>query len=158
MVSEETWSSCTDGSTVGLYIIHGAAHVWPPYGPGAPLNYPTSEEVWAFLSAHSAAPSHLSSSDVKLLSVRVRVIGRNQAVVSKFHLGEKVTIDEEIGSARNAAARKTFTLDAGAVTVLRLALALRTRAGTYQDVFKIRDSYGRQLTVSRTIRVPEARS
>ena len=55
-VIERTWTSCRDGTAVALYMIQGAVHVWPPYGTGAPTNYPTSEAVWAFLSAHRAAP------------------------------------------------------------------------------------------------------
>jgi polyhydroxybutyrate depolymerase len=55
-VIEQTWPACRGGTAVALYKIQGAVHVWPPYGTGAPTNYPTSEAVWAFLSAHRAAP------------------------------------------------------------------------------------------------------
>jgi polyhydroxybutyrate depolymerase len=154
VVTQETWSSCTNGSSVGLYVIHGADHVWPPYGLGAPQNYPTSEEVWAFLSAHRAAPKALTSSEAKLLSVRVSLIGRNRTVMSKFRVDEMVTIDEKIGTAGNTVVRKTFTLHAGALAPLRLQLPRAAKAGSYQDVFAIRDSYGRKLSVTRTLHVP----
>jgi polyhydroxybutyrate depolymerase len=156
VVSQQTWSSCTDGSAVGLYVIHGADHVWPPYGVGAPQNYPTSEEVWAFLSAHRAAPSHLSASDAKLLSLRVSLGGRSRAVMSKFRLDETVTIGVQIGTVRDPVARKTFTHRNGAHVPLRLTLPPATKAGSYEAVFTIRDSYGRELVITRTIRVRDA--
>jgi polyhydroxybutyrate depolymerase len=156
VVSQSTWSSCPDGSAVGLYIIHGAAHVWPPYGVGAPQNYPTTEEVWAFLSAHPAARSQLSSSDVKLLSVPVSAAHRTRTVTSKFRVGETLTIDEEIGPTRHPIAHKTFAVHQGAPARLKLTLPPRTKGGTYQDVFTIRDPYGRELSLTKSIRVPDA--
>jgi poly(3-hydroxybutyrate) depolymerase len=51
-VRQQTWTACTAGTTVALYVVHGAGHVWPPFGTGAPSDYSASEAVWAFLSSH----------------------------------------------------------------------------------------------------------
>jgi poly(3-hydroxybutyrate) depolymerase len=50
-VRELLWRNCAGASAVALYIVHGAGHVWPPYGPGAPQDYSASAAVWSFVSS-----------------------------------------------------------------------------------------------------------
>jgi polyhydroxybutyrate depolymerase len=151
-VLQQTWTSCTDRSAVALYVVQGAQHVWPPYGVGAPQDYPASEAVWAFLSAHTAAPNRPSAS---VTSLRVRTVGRKRDLVAKFRLGEAVTLHEALLLRGRTLASKTFRLAAGAGRNTTLVSPQTARAGQYTLSFRCTDSYGRMLTLSRTLKLPK---
>jgi polyhydroxybutyrate depolymerase len=151
-VSQQTWGACTDGSAVALYIVHGAGHVWPPIGAGAPQDYSASEAVWAFFAAHRAAPRTVGA---KLTSVRVMRKGKSRAVVSSFRLGEPVTVVETIARGHRTLLRKVFQLQRGANNVAaNLAVPHSVGAGRYTIGVAIGDQYGRKLIVLRSVRLP----
>ncbi len=153
-VTQQTWTSCTDGTSVGLYTIQGAGHVWPPYGTGAPQDYPTSEAVWSFLSAHSAAPLSFSASEASLLSLRVTRVRRSRTAVAKFRLHEPLTVAETIGPHLSRPVRKTFQDKHPSLAQLSLSIPTRVSAGSYNDVIALQDSYGRTRIYTESIRLP----
>ncbi len=152
-VLQQTWTACTDGSAVGLYVIHGGGHDWPPYGDGSPTNYSASAAIWAFFSAHRASPTSLSG-DAKLNSVRVVRTGRKRAVVSSFRFGELVGVQETLLAGHRSVASSTTHASKG---TFKLTLAVRSQvnSGHYSLQMVLLDTYGRRLTMSRTIHLPK---
>ena len=86
-VEQETWSACTDGSVVAEYIVHGAGHVWPPIGTGAPSDYSASEAVWAFFSNLHAAPLTIGK-DATAGPIVVKRSGKKRTITATISLKE----------------------------------------------------------------------
>lgn len=154
-VREQIWSSCTDGSAVGLYLIQGASHVWPPYGVGAPQDFPTSQEVWAFLRPFRAAPLTLTSGDVRLLSLKVALGRGRRMLVASWATGEPLTIKAVLGPHQRLALLTSLTSTQPSLSTapgqLTIRVPAKMAAGVYSVVFTIVDTYGRRLTVTRTV-------
>ncbi len=152
-VTQMIWPSCASGTAVGLYELSGAAHVWPPYGVGAPQNYPTSQEVWNFLAAHRATPTSLSSPDAQLLGVRVSVSRGTRVVTASFRLDEPLAVSETLTARGKRAVRAHGDLASGSSVQLRLVLSRRVAAGRYRLTLALKDSFGRTATFSQTVAV-----
>lgn len=155
VATQETWSSCSDGSAVGLYIIPGAGHVWPPWSSGSP-QYPTSEEIWTFLSAHRASPRSLSSADAKLLSLHAAVaLGARTIVAATFRIGEPLAIVATLGPHAARPLSKTIRVRQRGQRVATFAWSfpVGVLAGAYQLVaLNLRDSYGRTRRIIRSLK------
>jgi polyhydroxybutyrate depolymerase len=151
-VLQQTWTACTDGSAVGLYVIKGGGHDWPPVGAGSPTNYSASAAIWAFFSAHRASPTSLSS-DAKLSSPPVVLAVGHRTVVTTFHVGELVSVRETLLLGHRSLATDQTRLDKGTRTVTWV-LSSQIRAGRYALRLVLVDAFGRRLTVTQTIRLP----
>ncbi len=150
VVSQQTWSLCADASAVSLVLLQGAAHVWPPIGAGAPANYSASRAVWAFLSAHRAAPSSLTASDAKLLSLRVRpAAGGRTRLVATLRISEPLTVAASLASRSSPKTIRYYKLGPRTVTA---AWAFSGGShGHHRVVLTLRDSYGRTRQFTRTV-------
>lgn len=150
VVTQQTWTSCADGSSVALILVQGAAHVWPPIGVGAPPNYSASQAVWAFLSPHRAAPSSLSASDAKLLSLRASpASGRRTSFTATLRVSEPLTVTASLASGSPRKAIHLYKVGPRTVTVA-WTFAISTH-GSYRVVVTLRDSYGRTRRVTRSV-------
>jgi hypothetical protein len=152
----QTWSSCSGGSAVRLVVIQGGHHTWPylaPPGAAASGNpdaqFSASQAIWAFLSAHRLESIGAA---VRLSSLRVKKTGHQRAVVASFGLDEPVSVRVTVGSHKLAS--KQFKLARGAQMQVTVKVPGRSKAGQYTVTFVILDSYGRQLKLARTIRLP----
>jgi polyhydroxybutyrate depolymerase len=152
VVKEQTWTSCADGTQVGFYAIAGAQHVWPPYGVGAPKNYPTSQEVWSFLSRFRASPTSLSSANAAVLSLSAHHSGRRRQLVAAVRLDESMTAAVIARGPNHATLRKQVKLRAGRHQIT-LTVPARVRGGRYAAQFIFEDMYKRHLTVTRHVRL-----
>jgi polyhydroxybutyrate depolymerase len=152
-VLQQTWTDCTDGSAVGLYVIKGGGHDWPPYGVGSPTDYPASAAIWAFLSAHRAASTSLSG-DAKLSSPPVVQVGDKRMAVSIFRLGESVALTETLFAGHRSVATHTARLAKGRSRVAWIVPA-QLKAGRYSLELLLQDMYRRQLSISRMINLPK---
>lgn len=155
-VTELTWPSCASGTSVALYEVIGGGHDWPPYGLNAPQNYPTSQAVWNFLSAHRASPTSLSSSDARLLGVRVALASGKRVVTASFRLDEPVAVTETLSAHRKGTVRNRASLLSGSNVQLRLVLSSRVTAGRYRLTLALKDSFGRAASFSQIVTVHAA--
>jgi polyhydroxybutyrate depolymerase len=151
-VEQETWSACTDGSVVAEYIVHGAGHVWPPIGTGAPSDYSASEAVWAFFSNLRAAPLTIGR-DATAGPIVVKRSGKKRTVTATISLKEPATVTETFGTTHSLIASKVVLAKAGRL-LASLSLPTATKGGTYAVSVAVVDSYGRKLTVTHPVRVP----
>jgi polyhydroxybutyrate depolymerase len=152
-VLQQTWTACTDGSAVGLYVIEGGGHDWPPYGVGSPTNYSASAAIWAFFSAHRASSTSLSG-DAKLSSPPMVRVGDKRTVVSTFRLDESVALHETLLAGHSSVATHTARLDKGTPRVAWV-VPDQLNAGRYSLRLILQDTYGRRLTLTKTIRLPK---
>jgi hypothetical protein len=153
-VLQQTWSGCVNGSAVALYLVQGAGHVWPPYGPGAPTNYSASAAIWKFFSNIQAAPTSAGAVSISSLQVSVQKHRHARTIVASFTLGEAVKIVETL--AGRIPVHGSFSLATSGRPVSQLSVPRGVKAGKYTLTFAISDSYGRTLSLSRTIRLPAA--
>jgi polyhydroxybutyrate depolymerase len=149
-VSQQVWTACADGSAVSLILIQGAHHVWPPNGLGAPLNYSASEAIWAFLSAHTAAPVSLTTSDAKLLSLRAhtRSSGRTRFTAT-LRVAEPLSIVATLGS---GSAQRTIHLTRIGQRTVTVSWSFAVARRSYRVVLTLRDPYGRTRTITRAVK------
>ncbi len=150
VVAQQSWSACIDGSAVSLVLVQGAQHGWPPYANGAPPSYRASLTVWAFLSAHTAAPLSLTTSDARLLSLKATSGGGRTKFSARLRVSEPLTIVATLGSSRRP--RRTIYLTRlGQRTVtVSWSLAVGPRS-SYRVVLTLRDSYGRTRRITRSV-------
>ncbi|MDQ6605515.1 MAG: alpha/beta fold hydrolase [Actinomycetota bacterium] len=156
-VTFEIWSSCVDSSSVALTYVGGGLHNWPggptitakpdPYSK----RYSASQAIWAFLSPHTLSPTKLAGS---LLSVKATG-GKRRTIAATFQLAESVDVTAALRGRGHTFRFRTAALRAGAAKQLRIRVPLSTAGGRYSIKLTIVDSYGRQLTVTRTTRVPK---
>jgi polyhydroxybutyrate depolymerase len=163
-VVQQTWGSCVDGSAVGLYVVQGGHHAWPgaygETGPDAPGQYDASETVWAFFAQHSGGS--LTRPNAKLVSVRVTGKGKNRRLYISLTIGEYVAVTETIvahrktlGSGIHHAAQSGALAQAATVPVsIKYGLPRGIKRGRYQLQMRVQDSYGRAMTVTRTLSLP----
>ncbi|HEY6397225.1 MAG TPA: PHB depolymerase family esterase [Solirubrobacteraceae bacterium] len=151
VVSQQSWTGCTDHSSVSLVLVQGASHGWPPYAIGAPENYRASLTVWAFLSSHTAAPLSLTAADAKLLSVQAGRGARNTTkLTATLRVAEPLTVVAALGPS-NAPPRTTSLPRLGQRTVI-LSWRFHVPPGrSYRVVLTFRDSYGRTRHVTRSV-------
>jgi polyhydroxybutyrate depolymerase len=150
----EEWVSCTDRATVGEYIVHGGGHTWPYVGAtdsSAPAQFDASVAVWAFVSAHSLGPA---TPGAKLLSLRASRSHRKRVLTATLQLTEPLSIRERLLKSR-ATRPKTFHLQPGSRVKMTYAISHATSAGRFVVSFAVRDAYNRQLTFTRSIRLPK---
>jgi hypothetical protein len=148
-VTQQEWSACVGGSSVALYLIHGAHHVWPPRGPGAPNEYSASAAVWAFLSAHRAASRSLSASEASVSSVRGRLAGTQLRIRATVRAAEPVTISAMLAPLATGTRAKNIRLTRPGVHTISLDWTLPAGAsiGAYSLSLLLRDRYGRTRRV-----------
>jgi polyhydroxybutyrate depolymerase len=153
-VTQQTWGSCADGSAVGLYVIQGGIHTYPgaagtPAGPDAQYN--ATNAIWAFFAAH--ASGSLTRPSASLSSVRVLGSGSQRAVRATLALAEAVSVHGTITAGRRTIAGGNFQLGRSGAASLALRVG-SAASGSYTLRLKIRDSYGRAGTITRTIQLP----
>jgi polyhydroxybutyrate depolymerase len=151
-VVQQTWNACTDGSAVALYVIKGGGHDWPPIGAGSPTDYSASAAIWAFFSAHRATPTSISS-DAKLTAPPGVHPGAKRTLMSDFHLGEPVAVQETLLAGHRSVATHAARLAKGS-SKLAWLMPGQLQAGRYLLRMVLQDAYGRRLTVSRTVDLP----
>jgi polyhydroxybutyrate depolymerase len=163
-VVQQTWGSCVDGSAVGLYVVRGGHHAWPgaygETGPDAPGQYDASEAVWAFFAQHSGGS--LTKPAAKFVSVRIAGKGNNRHMFVSLTIGEYVTVTETIvahrktvGSGIHHAAQSGALAQAATVPAsIKYGLPRGIKRGRYQLQVRVQDSYGRTMTVTRTVSLP----
>jgi dienelactone hydrolase len=156
-VTQQIWTSCNDGSAVGLYVLAGGQHLWPYLrtpvvaAAGNPdAQYGASQAIWSFLSARRslgfAASAHLST--LRLQYPR----HAEQVVVASFRLHEHpIIVSATVGRAGRQLTTKRARLSHGLNVALSLALPRMATAGRYWVAFALKDSYGRHLQFVRTI-------
>ena len=132
--------------------MHGAGHVWPPVGTGAPSDYSASEAVWAFFSGLRAAPLNIGT-DASVSSIAVKQSGSKRTVITTVSLKEPTMISSTFGTTRTRLASKVYLGNASRF-VANLSIPSATKGGTYLVTISIADTYGRKLSVSRRVRVP----
>jgi polyhydroxybutyrate depolymerase len=154
-VLQQNWTGCVNGSAVALYLVQGAGHVWPPYGPGAPSNYSASQAIWSFFSNIQAAPT-TAAGTVAIRSLQVSVQKRHfkRTVIVSFGLAEPVTIVEMLAGHRLVHA--SFKLAAGVTARSQLPVPRWIKRGRYTLTFAVTDAYGRTLSLTRTFKLPAA--
>jgi hypothetical protein len=84
--------------------------------------------------------------------------GASREVVLAIAVGEPVTVGARLSVGRHDLAFGTSTPTGGTPVRLVLRVPSRNRAGRYSVKIVLRDSFGRILTLRRTIRIPAARS
>lgn len=158
---QQSWTPCTDGSAVGLYVVQGGTHIYPqdaqfhlsPSNPDAQYN--ATSAIWAFLSGQQAR----FTVDASLLSLRIKSIRHGKRsqreVVAGFRLGGPMGVTTDLLSGRRIAAGHVFGFASGGRTQAILPLSSKTRAGRYAVQFVLVDPYGRKLSIRRTIRIPK---
>jgi polyhydroxybutyrate depolymerase len=156
-VQQETWTGCTDGSAVALYIIQGAHHVWPPYGEGAPQDYSASAAVWSFLSQFRSTPTGLTGADARLGGVRTKTQGGNRLVLVSLALSEPLTATLVLLRPRGFRPRqRTVLSQVGASRpTVQLKIPGWVRAGKYRLSVTLTDTYGRSFTLQRAVKLPK---
>jgi polyhydroxybutyrate depolymerase len=154
--AQTTWSQCNEGTTVGEYVLAGGLHRWPgsPGSVGPDAQYAAAPALWSFLSQHSlTSPSKVSAT---LSSVRVSG-GRSRRVrvVLAPLVETSVLAVVTLTTRRHRVASKRFNgLGPGPQAPLVLPVPKHTKRGRYTLQLGLRDSYGRTLTIVRTISVP----
>jgi polyhydroxybutyrate depolymerase len=151
-VDQKTWTSCIDGSAVALYVIHGAQHVWPPFGVGAPNLYSASVAVWNFFRAHKAAPT---TPGARGFSFQADQRGRTRTVVVTFRSTESVIVTETLAAKNRRLTRASFVINQAGRSQVTLTIPPKTKAGTYTVTTTVVDSFGRKLWVTHNVRVPK---
>ena len=151
VVSQHTWTVCADGSAVSLILVQGAAHVWPPAGVGAPTGYSASQAVWAFLSSRRAAPSSLTPSDARLLSLRAsRAPGGGTRLTATLRVSEPLTVTASLAS---GSPRRAFYFHRSGSRAVTASWTLAVGAhGHHRVVLTLRDSYGRTRQLTRSVK------
>lgn len=154
-----TWSRCTNGTSVGLYVIQGGHHTWPgTYGlaPSDPdSQYNASEGIWAFFAAHPETGS-LAAPVASLTSVHYARAGKRRRVLASFSLGESVTVIETLSAHRLVFTTSVFHLGRSSLVSPVLGVPRRAKRGNYSLNIRIVDFYGRSLTLQRNVRVPNS--
>lgn len=151
-VLQQTWTACTDRSAVGLYVIEGGGHDWPPFGPGAPPDYSASAAIWAFFAAHPADPRPLAS-EVKLLGAHVQGTSGGRTVVASFSVAESMMAQQVLKSGRTTVAVRRFRLSRPLSKTTWL-VPKSLASGRYSLQLALTDFYGRRLVLSRVVVLP----
>jgi pimeloyl-ACP methyl ester carboxylesterase len=151
--TQTTWSSCDDGSSVAEYVVNGGTHVWPgPGTAGADAQYDAAQAVWSFLSVHRS--SAVTTAEAKLVSLHVRG-GHQRKVQAVIRVMESsVQVQVTLTAHGHAVTSKKFTLLQGTRAGLTLPVPSHARQSPATVKFAFLDSYGRRLTVVRSIRIP----
>jgi len=152
---QTTWSSCDDGSSVAEYVVNGGTHIWPgsPGTVGADAQYDAAQALWSFLSAHQS--SAVTTAEAKLVSLRVRG-GRPRKLQAVIRVMESsVQVQVTLTAHGHGLTSKKFTLLQGAGDGLTLLVPSHARQSQATVKFAFVDSYGRRLTVVRSIRIPK---
>jgi polyhydroxybutyrate depolymerase len=152
---EQLWTGCTNGSSVGLYVIQGGTHIYPedaefnlpPSNPDGRFN--ASSAIWAFFSKQAAATASVAGT---LTGVGVKRAQGTSAVVSSFRLGEPVTVVVTLSGGAQPIISRTFRLRQGNRRAT-LHVPRGTATGGYGLTIVLRDSYGRRSTLHRQLRL-----
>jgi polyhydroxybutyrate depolymerase len=153
--NQQLWLGCADGSAVGLDVVSGGTHIWPGprLGSSTPDGmYEASAAIWAFFAAHRA--SSASTPDVRVLSVRAKLVGRTSEAVVTLLSGEPLTASAKLSLNRRtvASARRSLSRGTGDL-ILKPA---HSSAGAYSLRLRLSDAYGRGLSLTRTVRLASA--
>jgi poly(3-hydroxybutyrate) depolymerase len=153
--AQTTWNHCNGGASVGEYVVQGGTHRWPgsPGSVGGDGQYSASPAIWNFLSQHRSGASPPLSASIS--SLRVRGGRSRQVRVTLRALAEtSVVVMVTLGTLRHVIASKKFRPASGKSVPMVLAVPKRTKRGRYRLKLGLQDSYGRTLTIVRTISVP----
>jgi dienelactone hydrolase len=154
--TQTTWSTCNDGTSVAEYVVNGGSHAWPgaPGLTGADAQYNATQAVWSFLSQHRGTT--VTTAEARLISLHVAGGGRRklQGVVRVTESAVQVKLT--LARHRRTVVSKTFALLRGSRTLPAIAVPRSVPKGPVTVTLKISDSYGRRLTISRTLQVPAA--
>lgn len=152
-VSQEQYSRCVDGTSVGLITIAGGGHTWPGPGHTGALavdnNISASPVIWSFFSQHPGAPLRLTGTDLKLGSVAVKQTGHKRQIVLRLHALEpgvtlKLTFSHHVHQVH---------LGQGSDRIV-LSVRASVKAGRYQLKLVFTDTYKRGQTDYRFVRLP----
>ncbi len=153
-ITFQTWTSCIDGSAVSLTYVGGGLHNWPggptistaadPYSK----RYDASQAIWAFLSPHSLSPHTLAGA---LLGVSSASSGKRRTITATFALGEAINVASVISAHGRSWRFKNTLKGVGAGKQMRINVPASAAGGRYSIKLTISDSYGRKLTVSKTV-------
>jgi polyhydroxybutyrate depolymerase len=154
-VQQQIWGSCADHSAVALYIINGGQHVYPG-SAGLPASNPDAQynatnAVWAFFAAHTAGS--LAHPSATLSGLHVGQSGSQRSLTATLGLQEGVSVLASVTSANRTLAARTFTLRSGGRTAVQLPVPSTAKPGRYTARLRIRDAYGRSVTLSRSFRL-----
>jgi hypothetical protein len=145
VVTETTWTNCADGTQVGYYSVAGLGHGWPPYGPGAPKDYPTSQRIWSFLSRFSKSPTSLSSAAAAVGSLSSRRSGKTRRILATVQSTEPLKVGVIARGPNGARLSKTFRVKSGRHQIT-LNVPATLRGGRYSLQFTLDDMYKRHRT------------
>jgi polyhydroxybutyrate depolymerase len=150
------WSNCVDGTSVGEYVVEGGIHAYPhlnaPSGQTIPdYRYNGSLAIWQFLSTHRL---NASTPTVNFSSVSVHGSGKNRVLALSVQAGEPLSLQVTLGNGSRRALVKNLKSQKSGRVRFSFRLPSRVSAGRYNLSVKIKDTYGRQLTVTRVYRIP----
>lgn len=150
-VAQTSWSHCSSGTGVGLYVVSGGTHQWPggPGETGPDAQYDAASAVWDFFASHPA-PTTLVA---KLESVRVRGRGRHRTVHVTLTCSEPVHAVATLARRGRTIASKRLALRRGKHDSLTLRIPVHAPSARYQLRLILRDSSQSHLTLRRRITI-----
>ncbi len=153
LVSQQAWNQCNDASGVDEYVIQGGKHVWPSprvTGPDGQLD--AAQAIWSFFAQHPGTSPTIASA--RLASLRVRG-GPARELRATLSTGDPARVRLRLLTrAGRQLAAKNFNVARTASVDLRLPVPRRIGRGRYSVSVELTDSYGRRLTIVRSVRLP----
>lgn len=151
---QTTWSRCNDGTSVAEYVVNGGSHAWPgaPGSTGADAQYNATQAVWSFLSQHRGTAVATAEAQLVSLGVKGGLPRKVQGVVRVSESAVQVQLT--VASHRHTVASKTFNLLQGSRALPVITVPRSVPKGPGTITLTVSDSYGRRLTISRTVQIP----
>jgi polyhydroxybutyrate depolymerase len=153
---QTVWSSCVDQTKVGEYVVQGGIHAFPhlnaPSGQTMPdYKYNGSLAIWQFLSTQRLSAS---TPTVTFSSVSVRRPGKRRICVLSIRAGEPLSLQVTFANRSHRVLVKQLTSQKSGAVRFSLGVPSNVSAGRYKLSVKLTDTYGRTLTVTRSLQVP----